>query len=156
MTSKQKCTARRTGPLHFSSRTRTTKDVPAIKKLLSELGFGDAADKTLLNEFNTARKIHMNRFLQEKIIDDKDVFEQNHGPHFWPDEVSPANTKNYRYPQDIQHIIKILTMLFSRQLYNRRSHNIKVRKRKTRVNLFERGDAPDEPIALDQSSDDSD
>ncbi|PNP83287.1 hypothetical protein FNYG_03609 [Fusarium nygamai] len=176
MTSKKKGTARRSGPFLFSSRTRTTKDVPPIKKLLGELGFGDDADKKLLNEFNTARKFHMNRFLEEKIIDDKDILEwssepckqkirrlakdflvrQNYGPHFWPDEVSPANTKNYRYPQDSQQIIKTLTMLFFRQLYNRRSHNIKVRKEKRRTNLFERGDAPDEPIALDLSSDESD
>ncbi|KAG5747099.1 hypothetical protein H9Q70_010228 [Fusarium xylarioides] len=176
MTSKKKGTARRSGPFLFSSRTRTTKDVPPIKKLLGELGFGDDADKKLLNEFNTARKFHMNRFLEEKIIDDKDILEwssepckhkirrlakdflvrQNHGPHFWPDEVSPANAKNYRYPQDSQQLIKTLTMLFFRQLYNRRSHNIKVRKEKRRTNLFERGDAPDEPIALDLSSDESD
>ncbi|KAF5721093.1 hypothetical protein FMUND_3841 [Fusarium mundagurra] len=176
MTSKKKGTARRSGPFLFSSRTRTTKDVPPIKKLLGELGFGDDADKKLLTEFNTARKIHMNRFLDEKIIDDKDILEwssepckqkvrrlakdflvrQNHGPHFWPDEVSPANTKHYRYPQDSQQLIKTLTMLFFRQLYNRRSHNIKVRKEKRRTNLFERGDAPDEPIALDLSSDESD
>ncbi|KAF5587585.1 hypothetical protein FPCIR_7519 [Fusarium pseudocircinatum] len=176
MTSKKKGTARRSGPFLFSSRTRTTKDVPPIKKLLGELGFGDDADKKLLNEFNTARKFHMNRFLEEKIIDDKDILEwssepckqkirrlakdflvrHNYGPHFWPDEVSPANTKNYRYPQDSQQIIKTLTMLFFRQLYNRRSHNIKVRKEKRRTNLFERGDAPDEPIALDLSSDESD
>nr|RBQ89091.1 hypothetical protein FVER53263_00637 [Fusarium verticillioides] len=176
MTSKKKGTARRSGPFLFSSRTRTTKDVPPIKKLLGELGFGDDADKKLLNEFNAARKFHMNRFLEEKIIDDKDILEwssepckqkirrlakdflirHNYGPRFWPDEVSPANTKNYRYPQDSQQIIKTLTMLFFRQLYNRRSHNIKVRKEKRRTNLFERGDAPDEPIALDLSSDESD
>ncbi|KAI1031465.1 hypothetical protein LB504_000555 [Fusarium proliferatum] len=176
MTSKKKGTARRTGPFYFSSRTRTTKDVPPIRKLLSELGFGDDADKKLLNEFNTARKFHMNRFLDEKIIDDKDILEwssepckqkirrlakdflvrQNHGPRFWPEEVSPANTKKYRYPQDTQQLIKTLTMLFFRQLYNRRSHYIKVRKEKRRTNLFERGDAPDEPIALDLSSDESD
>ncbi|KAG9507790.1 hypothetical protein J7337_001345 [Fusarium musae] len=160
MTSKKKGTARRSGPFSFSSRTRTTKDVPPIKKLLGELGFGDDADKKLLNEFNAARKFHMNRFLEEKIIDDKDILEwssepckqkirrlakdfltrHNYGPRFWPDEVSPANTKNYRYPQDSQQ----------------RSHNIKVRKEKRRTNLFERGDAPDEPIALDLSSDESD
>ncbi|KAF5670419.1 hypothetical protein FCIRC_8929 [Fusarium circinatum] len=176
MTSKKKGTARRTGPLHFPSRTRTTKDVPPIKKLLGDLGLGDDADKQLLNEFNTARKIHMNRFLDEKILDDKDILDwadeqcrqklrrlaknflvrHNHGPHFWPDEVSPANAKNYRYPQDSQQLIKTLTMLFFRQLYHRRSHNIKVRKDKRRNNLFERGDAPDEPIALDLSSDESD
>ncbi|KAH7493116.1 hypothetical protein FOMA001_g1415 [Fusarium oxysporum f. sp. matthiolae] len=129
-------------------------------KLLSELGFGDSADKALLNEFNTARKFHMNRFIEEKILDDKDMLEwssepckqkirrmvkdflvrQNHGPRFWPDEPSAANTKKYRYSQDSQQ----------------RSHNIKVRKEKRRTNLFERGDAPDEPIALDLSSDESD
>ncbi|RKL13438.1 hypothetical protein BFJ68_g7105 [Fusarium oxysporum] len=145
-------------------------------KLLSELGFGDSADKALLNEFNTARKFHMNRFIEEKIIDDKDMLEwssepckqkirrmvkdflvrQNHDPRFWPDEPSAANTKKYRYSQDSQQIIKTLMMLFFRQLYNRRSHNIKVRKEKRRTNLFERGDAPDEPIALDLSSDESD
>ncbi|KAG6993633.1 hypothetical protein FocnCong_v018339 [Fusarium oxysporum f. sp. conglutinans] len=145
-------------------------------KLLSELGFGDSADKALLNEFNTARKFHMNRFIEEKIIDDKDMLEwssepckqkirrmvkdflvrQNHGPRFWPDEPSAANTKKYRYSQDSQQIIKTLMMLFFRQLYNRRSHNIKVRKEKRRTNLFERGDAPDKPITLDLSSDESD
>ncbi|EGU77424.1 hypothetical protein FOXB_12037 [Fusarium oxysporum f. sp. conglutinans Fo5176] len=165
MTSKKKGTARRTGPFLFSSRTRTTKDVPPIMKLLSELGFGDSADKALLNEFNTARKFHMNRFIEEKIIDDKDMLEwssepckqkirrmvkdflvrQNHGPRFWPDEPSAANTKKYRYSQDSQQ-----------SLYNRRSHNIKVRKEKRRTNLFERGDAPDKPITLDLSSDESD
>ncbi|KAL9574448.1 hypothetical protein ACKAV7_001313 [Fusarium commune] len=102
----------------------------------------------------------MNRFLEEKIIDDKDMLEwssepckqkirrmvkdflarQNHGPRFWPDEPSAANTKKYRYSQDSQQ----------------KSHNIKVRKEKRRTNLFERGDAPDEPIALDLSSDESD
>lgn len=56
----------------------------------------------------------------------------------------------------LYRIIKTLMMLFFRQLYNRRSHNIKVRKEKRRTNLFERGDAPDEPIALDLSSDESD
>ncbi|KAF4958587.1 hypothetical protein FGADI_2284 [Fusarium gaditjirri] len=176
MTSKKKGTARRTGPLHFSSRTRTTKDVPPIKTLLTELGFGDSADKALLNEFNTARKFHMNRFLEEKIIDDKDLLEwssepckkkirrmvkdflvrQNNGPRFWPDEPSATNTKNYRYSEDCQQIIKTLMMLFFRQLYNRRSHHIRIRKEKRRTNLFERGDAPDEPIALDLSSDESD
>lgn len=56
----------------------------------------------------------------------------------------------------LYRIIKTLMMLFFRHLYNRRSHNIKVRKEKRRTNLFERGDAPDEPIALDLSSDESD
>jgi hypothetical protein len=94
-------------------------------KLLSELGFGDSADKALLNEFNTARKFHMNRFIEEKIIDDKDMLEwssepckekirrmvkdflvrQNHGPRFWPDEPSAANTKKYRYSQDSQQSV---------------------------------------------------
>ncbi|EWZ90996.1 hypothetical protein FOWG_06747 [Fusarium oxysporum f. sp. lycopersici MN25] len=121
MTSKKKGTARRTGPFLFSSRTRTTKDVPPIMKLLSELGFGDSADKALLNEFNTARKFHMNRFIEEKIIDDKDMLEwssepckqkirrmvkdflvrQNHGPRFWPDEPllqTPRSTVIHRIP----------------------------------------------------------
>lgn len=99
--------------------------MPPIRKLLSELGFGDDADKKLLNEFNTARKFHMNRFLDEKIIDDKDILEwssepckqkirrlakdflvrQNNGSHFWPEEVSPANTKKYRYPQNTQQSV---------------------------------------------------